>query len=62
MRRYAQSAHPAIDAVRNRSRTPPLHHCPAAKTAVICLLALIVLVFGVYGIGFNAEAFIYSRF
>lgn len=36
--------------------------CPAAKTAVICLLALIVLVFGVYGIGFNAEAFIYSRF
>lgn len=36
--------------------------CPAAKTAVICSLALMVLVFGVYGIGFNAEAFIYSRF
>ena len=36
--------------------------CPAAKTAVICCLALMVLVFGVYGIGFNAEAFIYSRF
>ena len=35
---------------------------PWAKTAVICLLALIVLVFGMYGIGFNAEAFIYSRF
>lgn len=36
--------------------------CPAGKTAVICLLALLVLVFGVYGIGFNADAFIYSRF
>ena len=36
--------------------------CPAVKTAVICALALTVLVFGVYGIGFNAEAFIYSRF
>jgi len=36
--------------------------CPAVKTAVICTLALICLVFGVYGIGFNAEAFIYSRF
>ena len=36
--------------------------CPAVKTAVICVLALVVLVFGVYGIGFNAEAFIYSRF
>ena len=36
--------------------------CPAVKTAVICALGLTVLVFGVYGIGFNAEAFIYSRF
>ena len=36
--------------------------CPAVKTALICALGLIVLVFGVYGIGFNAEAFIYSRF
>ncbi len=36
--------------------------CPAAKTAVLCTLALLVLVFGMYGIGFNAEAFIYSRF
>lgn len=35
---------------------------PAVKTAFICLLALIVLVFGMYGIGFNAGAFIYSRF
>lgn len=38
------------------------NRCSAGKTAVICLLALLVLVFGVYGIGFNADAFIYSRF
>ena len=36
--------------------------CPAAKTALVCALGLLVLVFGVYGIGFNADAFIYSRF
>ena len=36
--------------------------CPAVKTALVCALGLMVLVFGVYGIGFNAEAFIYSRF
>jgi hypothetical protein len=35
---------------------------PAARTAVICILALLVLTFGMYGIGFNAEAFIYSKF
>lgn len=38
------------------------HRHSAAKTAVICLLALLVLVFGMYGIGFEAGAFIYSRF
>lgn len=38
------------------------NRCPAAKTAVICLLGLTVLVFGMYGIGFVAEDFIYSRF
>lgn len=36
--------------------------CPAGRTAVICILALLVLSFGMYGIGFNAEAFIYSKF
>lgn len=36
--------------------------CPAWKTAVICTLALLVLIFGMYGIGFNATEFIYSRF
>lgn len=35
---------------------------PWVKTAFICLLAMLVLVFGMYGIGFNAESFIYSRF
>ena len=36
--------------------------CPALKTAVICALGLLVLVFGMYGIGFDASEFIYSRF
>ena len=35
---------------------------PARRTAVLCIRALIILVFGMYGIGFRAEAFIYSRF
>ena len=35
---------------------------PAAKTALICGISLLVLVFGMYGIGFNAESFIYSKF
>ncbi len=35
---------------------------PWAKTAVIGALALLVAVFGMYGMGFAAEAFIYSRF
>ena len=35
---------------------------PGGRTAVICLLGLLVLVFGMYGIGFNASEFIYSRF
>ena len=35
---------------------------PWAKTAIICALALLVALFGMYGIGFNAESFIYSRF
>ena len=35
---------------------------PEKSLNIFCLLALLVLVFGVYGIGFNADAFIYSRF
>ena len=36
--------------------------CPALRTAVICILALLVLTFGMYGIGFSAADFIYSQF
>ena len=35
---------------------------PAAKLGTICLLALTVLTFGMYGFGFTASEFIYSRF
>lgn len=35
---------------------------PAAKVGVLCLLSLAVLTFGMYGIGFSASEFIYSRF
>ncbi len=35
---------------------------PAGRVAVMGALGLIVLIFGMYGIGFDAEAFIYSRF
>ena len=35
---------------------------PWVKTAVICVMGLIVLVFGMYGIGFEADAFIYGGF
>lgn len=50
------------DAFRGRIEAWFLGRCPAARTAVACFLGLIVLVFGMYGIGFDAEAFIYSRF
>ena len=36
--------------------------CPAGRLAVIGALGLVILVFGMYGIGFNADEFIYSRF
>lgn len=35
---------------------------PAGRLAVIGGLGLLVLTFGMYGIGFRAEEFIYSRF
>ena len=34
----------------------------AMRLALICALVLVVLIFGMYGIGFDAQAFIYSRF
>lgn len=35
---------------------------PELKTAFLCTMVLLLLVFGIYGIGFNAEEFIYSNF
>lgn len=35
---------------------------PAARTAAVCALGLVVLIFGMYGIGFDASAFIYGGF
>ena len=35
---------------------------PEFRVAVICTMGLAVLVFGMYGIGFNAADFIYSQF
>ena len=32
------------------------------KILLIGVLVLIILVFGIYGIGFNAQEFIYSKF
>lgn len=50
------------DVFRQRIRERFYGLCPAGRLAVIGVIALVVLVFGMYGIGFNAEAFIYSRF
>ena len=38
------------------------HRCPAVRMAVICMFGLLVLVFGMYGIGFNVDSFIYGGF
>lgn len=43
-------------------RTAYASATPAKRTAVCCALGLVVLVFGMYGLGFNAGDFIYSRF
>ena len=48
-----------------KSRSLKTRFCafpPAVKLGTICLLALAVLTFGMYGIGFTASEFIYSRF
>ena len=47
---------------REQIRTLVHDMSPAARVAVICTLGLLVLIFGMYGIGFNASEFIYSRF
>ena len=50
------------DAFRDRINNTFNGLRPAGKAAVVCALGLLVLVLGMYGIGFNAEEFIYSRF
>lgn len=35
---------------------------PAARLGLICALGMLVLVFGMYGIGFNVDSFIYGGF
>ena len=50
------------DAFRTRLKQRFASFGPAGRVAVAGVLGLAVLVFGMYGIGFNAEAFIYSRF
>ena len=43
--------------------TDRFHACaPAGRLAVLLAMGLFILVFGMYGIGFEAEAFIYSKF
>ena len=51
-----------LDAKRVTLLTGYRRLAPAVQTALVCLLTLIVLVFGMYGIGFNAGEFIYSQF
>lgn len=50
------------DALRQKIDGRFRNLCPAGRLAVIGALGLLILVFGMYGIGFDAEAFIYSRF
>ena len=52
----------AFDLNARRVKERFIRLCPAAKTAVLAVLGLIVLTFGMYGLGFNATDFIYSRF
>lgn len=39
-----------------------LRRTPAGRAAAVCSLVLTVLIFGMYGIGFQVDAFVYSRF
>lgn len=50
------------DAKRAALRERFARWSPALQTAAICTCALAVLVFGMYGIGFDASEFIYSNF
>ena len=50
------------DAKRDALRERFTCWSPAVRTAAICACVLAVLVFGMYGIGFDASEFIYSNF
>lgn len=50
------------DCSREKMRSRFAAMAPWGRTAVCCLLVFLVLVFGMYGIGFNASEFIYSQF
>jgi len=52
----------AYDGFRDRINSWLQGLCPAARVAVMGALGLTILIFGMYGIGFNAEEFIYSNF
>ena len=39
-----------------------VHFGPAVRLALMGALVLVILIFGMYGIGFDAQAFIYSKF
>ena len=52
----------AYDGQKERFHRWYQRRSPAGRVAVMCTLGLVILVFGMYGLGFNAEAFIYSRF
>ena len=52
----------AYDCSREKMRSRFDTMVPWERPAVCCLIVFLVLVFGMYGIGFNASEFIYSRF
>ncbi|MCD7788070.1 MAG: hypothetical protein LUH59_03975 [Firmicutes bacterium] len=52
----------AYDALKDRFDSLFVSSAPAARVLVCGMLAVSVLLFGMYGIGFEAEEFIYSRF
>ncbi len=52
----------AADARREEITDGVARRSPAAGTALICALLLCAALFGAYGIGFEADAFIYSTF
>ena len=50
------------DANKEKLQTRLASISAEAKLAILCAFAVVILIFGVYGMGFNAADFIYSRF